>query len=390
MPPRTATRLVNPFDPGVRHVGLMLTTGCNLHCAYCNQRRAGARTMPLDVLDGAVLRLVSSRLERPQLTLFGGEPLLAAPLVQRALDRVREWAPPWMRPDVRIVTNGTRLDEETLGLLVRRDVFITISFDGVARAQDARAPGIFKALDGLLLRIARDHPEHFRNRVAVKMTLTPDNVPCLSDSFRYFLSRGVRNVDLAPAFLSDARWSARQASELGRQFAAVVRLSAAELGRSGEISFTAFRIREDIPLGGPACACGSHGLVFVDVDGALAPCSGLVPSTLEPRPAALRRVVAALGGVHVNDADLPAALRRREARARRLGFLRRPVDRPETRRRCLRCAARATCLVCPIAIVSAGRHVPAFHCDLNRLLAKHRSGLRPPIPLTHPSARPGS
>jgi len=83
--------------------------------------------MSPDVLDAAIRRLVSSRLDRPTLTFFGGEPLLAASLIRRALDRVREWAPRWMKPDVRIVTNGSRLDEEMTRLLVSRDVFITLS-----------------------------------------------------------------------------------------------------------------------------------------------------------------------------------------------------------------------------------------------------------------------
>ena len=100
------------LDLGARTVELMLTTGCNLRCRYCYQRRRAPRTMSPAVLDAAVRRLVASRYDRPWLIFYGGEPLLAAPLVRRALERVRLWAPRRMRPDVRILTNGTRLDEK--------------------------------------------------------------------------------------------------------------------------------------------------------------------------------------------------------------------------------------------------------------------------------------
>ena len=372
---RAFARAAALLDPGIRVVEAMLTTRCNLRCRYCDQRRGASRAMAPEVLDAALERLVSSKLECPQLTLYGGEPLLAAPLVRRALDRVAEWAPPWMKPDVRIVTNGTRLDAEMARLLVSRDVFITISSDGVRAAQDARSPGSFDALDGLLVRMHREHPAHFRNRLAVKMALTPPNVRHLAESFRYFLSRGVRTVDMAPAAVRAPAWNLRRAGELDRQLAAVARLSTEEFRRSGRIPLRALRPYEtSTPVsGGPACGCGSHGLLFVDVDGRIAPCATFIPSVLPERAPIHRRIVEALGGLHVSEPNLATGLLRREGRARRLLSLRRPADRRGTARRCARCPARATCLVCPGAIALAGGRVPDFQCDVNRLVARHRS-----------------
>jgi hypothetical protein len=85
-----------------------------------------------------------------------------------------------------------------------------------------------------------------------------------------------------------------------------------------------------------------------------------------------RRIVGALGGLHVFDPELAAGLVRRERRAGSLLSLRRPADRRETARRCARCPARASCLVCPGAIALAGGRVPDFHCDVNRLLERYR------------------
>lgn len=375
-PMRSRSQAVAAFlDPGVEVVEAMLTTRCNLRCEYCDQSRGKPRTMAASVLDAAVRRLVSSRLQSPVFTLYGGEPLLAAPLVRRALDRTREWAPGWMKPDVRIMTNGTRLDEETARLLASRDVHVTLSCDGIQAAQEQRSPGSFEVLDRLLVRWRRKYPAHFRERFAVKMTLTPANVPHLAASFRYLLSRGVREVEIAPAAQRAPRWNRRQARTLDRQLAAVARLSVAEFRRSGSIPFRALRPYDPPPpeRSGPACGCGSHGGLFVDVDGIIAPCAAFIPSALPNGAPTHKRIVAALGGLTVSDADLPDRLLRRERRARTLRSLRAPADRVGWSQRCSRCAARASCLVCPAAIALAGGRVPAFHCDLNRLLAKHRS-----------------
>jgi len=362
-------------DLGVRVVTLMLTTTCNFRCAYCDQRRGPSRTMSPETLDAAIRQLVSSHFRRPRLVFFGGEPLLAMPLVRRALDRVRDWAPAWMKPDVRVVTNGSRLDEEAVGLLVDRGVFITISFDGIGRAQNDRAAGSFELLDGILVRLRRTHPRRFTRKLAVKATLTSRNVPFLAESVSYFLSRKIREIELSPVLPDDAGWGAREARVLDRQLSEVVELSLEAFRRSGEVPFRPFRCTAE-PARSDAhgtCACGRRDLLFVDVDGTLAPCSGLAPFTLGTGPRAMHRVRSALGGLHVTDPDLPASLIRREERARRLRFLAGPESRQSPRGACARCKVRSSCFVCPIAVACNGGTVPAIQCDVNRLLSRNRA-----------------
>ncbi|MGE5347511.1 MAG: radical SAM protein [Acidithiobacillales bacterium] len=378
MPVGEVTDFAELLDPGVRAVELMLTTGCNLRCAYCYQRRGVVRTMEPAVLDAAIRHLVTSRLGEPKLVLYGGEPLLAADLVRRALDKARTLAPAWMKPELEILTNGIRLDEEMTRFLVGRNVFITVSFDGIAPAQDERSPGSFDMLDRLLVRLKRDHPKHFRRRVAVKATLTSRNVPFLAASFRYFLSRGLRDVELVPVLPDEPGWNRRSSLDLDRQLGDVVKVSFEEFRRSGEIPFRPFRRGStDATMGGaPACSCGSRGLLSVDVDGALAPCAAFARSTLGPQPKAIRHVMKSLGGLRVTDRNLLEALVRREKRARRLSFLAGKEKRQGPQGPCARCPVLPSCFVCPIAVAYGGGRVPAFHCDVNRLFARHRDVFR--------------
>jgi sulfatase maturation enzyme AslB (radical SAM superfamily) len=401
MPANLGARLEEVFDPRISAVDLMLTTGCNLRCAYCNQERERVRTMAPGVLDAAIRRLVSSRLDRPRLTLYGGEPLLAAPLVRRALDRTREWAPRQMKPDIRIVTNGTRLDEEIARLLVDRDVFITISHDGVRPAQDDRGPGTFDVLDELLIRLKRDHPEHFRRRLAVRTTVTSRNVSYLAESFRYFLGRGVRQVEVAAVVTHDAGWCLRSCRALGRQLADVVQASVEEYSVSGEIPFRL--IRRDggshpwPPENGRVCGVARRDVLFVDVDGSLSPCAAMAGSWLPMPPRPLGRVMTALGGLHVGDRELFGELRARERRAVRLPLISGQLARRIRSGQCAGCALCETCFVCPASIAyaaaagSPGR-IPTIQCDFNRLVEKHRAafhrGIRKPTVGTERRSRP--
>lgn len=377
-----AALLEDFLDAGIRTVGVMLTTDCNLRCAYCCQARGPRREMAVEVLDAAIRALVTSRLDRPRLTLIGGEPLLSPRLVRRALDGVRRLAPPGMQPDVHLFTNGLRLDEKTVRFLVRRDVQIDLSFDGVASAQDDRSPGSFDVLDRLLVRLKRDYPEHFRTRFAVKATLTSQNVPFLAASLCYFLSRGVRDVDILPVVTHDPGWDTRARDELDRQLASVVRASIEEYALSGEIPFRTIRDGDASARrssgGGLVCGAARRDALFVDVDGSLSPCAAMAGSCLPHPPPFVREVMTALGGLHVADPHLAEKLKARERRAARLPLMAGELARHSGSGRCAACELRDTCLICPVSIgfasaASGANRIPAIQCDFNRLVEKHRT-----------------
>lgn len=67
-----------------------------------------------------------------------------------------------------------------------------------------------------------------------------------------------------------------------------------------------------------------------------------------------------------------AAVVRRERRADWRPFLSRPNNRRRQCSPCARCKVRSTCFVCSAAVACNGSRVPALHCDLNRLLDRHR------------------
>ena len=356
---------------------LMLTTRCNLSCAYCPQRRGAPREMALPVLDAAIRLVARSGHARPRLVLFGGEPLLAPRLVRRALRLLSAEARSGLAPEVRLVTNGLLLDGATAEVLDRHRVSVDLSCDGLGAAQERRGRGTGRRLRRLLERLASRHPALLRDRLVARLTLDAATAPALADAFAELLAHGVRDIQVSPRLTPDPSWGGHAVRALDD---ALMRISDAALrlpAVGGRAAFLPYRPPPPAPPAGrPACSAGASDVLFVDVDGGLAPCGAFARSVLPYLPRLAREVSEALAGPRVDDGRLDARLAARAGRARALPVLRSGPRRRSPGRRCASCTARSECFVCPASIAFARAQrpdlVPALQCDWNFLVARHR------------------
>jgi uncharacterized protein len=185
----------------VCHLILLPTEQCNFRCTYCYEDFSIGR-MPPEVVQG-VKRFLDRRiaeLSLLQLSWFGGEPLLAAQVVEDISAHAQRAAGTEVRCLGDMTTNGYLLD----GAMVDRMAAVgvrefQISLDGPAETHDrtrvrADGRGTFQRLWDNLLAIRRgDAPVS----VVLRVHLTPAGLPRMPD----FLAR-VRDT-----FLSDARFS---------------------------------------------------------------------------------------------------------------------------------------------------------------------------------------
>ena len=108
--------------------------------------------MPWSALSTAIDVYAIAGRRRAFLSFLGGEPLLAFPLIARAVRRMGRRFPE-RRPRFAMTTNGLLLTERRIAFLERHRFEVQISCDGVPSAQELRSPGTFARLDRLLDRM---------------------------------------------------------------------------------------------------------------------------------------------------------------------------------------------------------------------------------------------
>ncbi len=113
------------------------TNDCNLRCTYCYnaEYEYSKAIMNVEVVEEIIAKTVG-QYDYLHLIWHGGEPLLAGlPFYKKALEIEQKF-----KGEIEITnsiqTNGTLLDEATVGLLVNNHFSIGISYDGVTNEQN--------------------------------------------------------------------------------------------------------------------------------------------------------------------------------------------------------------------------------------------------------------
>jgi uncharacterized protein len=180
------------FFQRIGYVTLKLTTGCNLHCAYCNVEALTPRTprMSLDrYKQVADLLLTNSRQPRVGLEFHGGEPLLLSDAwFEEAVAYGRALAQKHHKyVEFPLVTNGTLLTEERLLKLHNLGILFCMSVDG--------PPGINDKLRGggaaveRAIQLFRKHKIHF----GVLTVLSRANFARMGEVMDWFAEVGINN-----------------------------------------------------------------------------------------------------------------------------------------------------------------------------------------------------
>ncbi|WP_037808763.1 radical SAM protein [Streptomyces sp. NRRL F-2580] len=185
------------------HLILLPTEQCNFRCTYCYEDFTTGR-MSAEVVEG-VERLVDERLaglRSLRISWFGGEPLLALPVVEEISAHILRGtaARPGLAYTADMTTNAYTLDVATAERLAALGIQqYQISLDGPGEIHDltrVRADG-----KGSFARIWRNlmdfRDSSVRSRVVLRVHLTADNLPGMPE----FLAR------IRETFLNDRRFS---------------------------------------------------------------------------------------------------------------------------------------------------------------------------------------
>jgi len=364
----------------VRSLDVVVTSDCNLRCAYCYQRRRGQASMRWGTLRPAIDLLLASRRPHVKLLFIGGEPLLEFPLIARAVRYVDAHRRPGQRVEFELSTNGTLLSARRAAFLAAHDVDLQVSFDGVPEAQRARGASTFITLDRLVDRLRRDQPAYFERRLSVALTVTVAALPHLAGSIEYFLWKGVPQIVVSPALTPQAGWEDDGRRVLEEQFERLFEASLAHYRRTGAVPVQLLRRVAGRPArepGGWLCGAGRGESLAIDVDGELSGCLLFARSYARFPPTALGR---AMGGLRLQSIGTPGLadrLARYPEALARVGVFHNRALKRSSMGRCATCRVRRACAICPVSIVhQAGNEdpnrVPDFVCAFTRLAAEWR------------------
>lgn len=374
-----------PGPGGVRALTVVLTTGCNLACAYCFQNaRHPRRSLTWPTLRAALDALLASEHDEVEVAFTGGEPLLEFRLIERAVAYVTDRQRADQTVRYRLFTNGMLLGGRPAAFLAAHHVKTQLSFDGVAAAQALRGEKSFGVLDPLLDELREEHGSWFRRDLSVAMTVLPETVKHLAAGARYFLSKGVAEFGFSPIITDSSTWPTEQIAELDEQIEQVFTICLAHSRETGEEPCDLFWERRPTPAGAqgrPLCRVGRSEALALDVDGHVS-CCVLFGRSFQTFPSAfLRDRVESLdlGDVRSDEwrrrlAEHPSAVRAAEI-----------FDHQERKyssyRKCGDCELLEACQICPIAIGhipgNADPHrIPDFLCAFNMAAGKHQKRWR--------------
>lgn len=176
---------------------LQITTRCNLSCSYCFQRGKGrTEDMAVQTTRNAIEWLLEKKDHEtvPKILFYGGEPLVRRDLIEDALCNYSK--------DIvsfEVITNGTLLTDNLIGLLGRREVRVVLSYDGNTSAQILRGGNISLIPNSILSHIAGELHS------TVRITFTKETLHLLPDSIRFLHSLGFTRIGFVPA--EQERWA---------------------------------------------------------------------------------------------------------------------------------------------------------------------------------------
>ncbi len=291
---------------------LQVTQNCNLRCSYCvysdfynsGQRTHTGKRMAIETALKAVDFLAEHSLDSEfvSITFYGGEPLLEMNLVKKVVEYAEKV---FKGKELRfsVTTNATKLDEEIVEYLVKKDFVLMISLDGPKEIHNtnrrfaADGKGSYDIIVSNLRKIKEKFPDYFR-KISISMVIDPQNdfdeINSVFDKESVFSELNVHATviddiySLEKVSYSEEYIAKREYHSFLAYLAELDRINIGEIspiayeeisdmkskskmkGKVKKLSYT------DAP-GGP-CIPGQTRL-FVDVDGNLFPCERVSESS---------------------------------------------------------------------------------------------------------------
>jgi uncharacterized protein len=190
--PYTLTDIKNRLTSNLKGLFLNITSKCNLSCSYCilggdyaNHSGLEQKNMTWDTARKAIDFFLSRARKNGvfRVDFFGGEPLLAFPLIKRVINYLKkEFLQRNQELKFSITSNGTIMNDRMVDFLAEHNVLFQISIDGNKELHNSNRKfkgnnvGSFDTILKNLQLISDRNKDYFLNKVRLKAVITTESI----------------------------------------------------------------------------------------------------------------------------------------------------------------------------------------------------------------------
>lgn len=262
-----------------------ITNDCNLRCTYCYLRKTPDE-MTLDIgkrsVNAVFRSAITHRFKAVKLKFSGGEATLNFPLILHLHDYAQQLANSHgVVLESVVLSNGVALTDRMIDEMVKRDIKMMISLDGIGEYHDAQrvffnGRGSFAIVSRTVERLIKEDlvPD-------ISVTITNKSVDGLADTTKYLLDHNVpfslnfyRENDCSASF-EELRYSDERAIDGMRRAFSVIEANLPERSLLGGIIDKAHFIHPH----NRTCGVGDNYLV-IDQHGRIAKCQMDITNTI--------------------------------------------------------------------------------------------------------------
>lgn len=270
---------MNPANDHTKHLVLMMTYSCNLHCTYCYEMHSKDKRMKvkdaIKYIENCFHEIKDNPwYERLEIIFMGGEPLLEWENIKQIVEIMEEkkdWPLPY---HFFSATNGTLLsDEKKEWIIQRKDYFILgISVDGDFEMQNRNRSNSAQSID--LDFFSKTWPKQ-----VPKMTISHESLPYLARGILFLHKKGFDKIQANLAM--GQRWMQEDLSVYAEQLSILVDyyIDNPNQSRCSLLNIDLPRSLKLYDNNRKFCGCGEM-MVCVDTNGEVYPCQMFAPITL--------------------------------------------------------------------------------------------------------------
>lgn len=260
---------------------LLMSDNCNMRCTYCYEGpKKYSNNLNENDLEAAIFYMISNNESDDMIDLLflGGEPLLNKKMIYKALDIINNKYMQYKKLfRFQMTTNGVLIDDEDILFFKENHFDISVSIDGDMKTHNLnRKSASGEEVYFLIIKNMKKMLSHNIN-IAVRMTVTLNNVEYLCQNIKYFYGMGVKRINLGIDELGN--WTDKELQKFDEQLDLLEKLYLSYVVEDDSKILNIFDYKLASVIfekNQQYCSAGTKGQIVINSKGEFYPCGYVV------------------------------------------------------------------------------------------------------------------